>query len=113
MFGNPHFQSDFLYQTELLKAHETGLLNRFDVAFSRDQQQKRYVQHLLSENASDVASWIVRGAHIYICGARRMSEDVLSTLETILNKQVVDQNANPQQILHDMKIRKQLQLDVY
>ncbi len=113
LFGNPHFSSDFLYQTELLKAHERGQLTQFDVAFSRDQREKRYVQHLLAENASKVAAWIAAGGHIYICGARRMSESVIETLAGIIRDHSIGDTQDPDRLIRDMKIRKQLQLDVY
>ena len=83
-FGNPHFTSDFLYQTEWLRAVEEGQLHRMDVAFSRDQKEKIYVQHKLLENATDIYEWIQSGAHIYVCGdANHMAKDVHATLQQI------------------------------
>lgn len=83
-FGNPNFTSDFLYQTEWLRAVEEGQLHRMDVAFSRDQKEKIYVQHKLLENATDIYEWIQSGAHIYVCGdANHMAKDVHATLQQI------------------------------
>lgn len=80
-FGNPHFDSDFLYQTEWLQALEDGHLHRMDVAFSRDQENKIYVQDKLLENADEVFQWLQTGAHLYVCGdATRMARDVHDAL---------------------------------
>src|SRR5690606_36677615 len=64
-FGNPHFASDFLYQTEWQQALQDGGLQRLDLAFSRDQAQKVYVQDKLREQASDLFDWIQSGAYVY------------------------------------------------
>ncbi|TCT09722.1 assimilatory sulfite reductase (NADPH) flavoprotein subunit [Paralcaligenes ureilyticus] len=80
-FGNPHFTSDFLYQTEWQRALKDGDLHRLDLAFSRDQADKVYVQDKLLESAADVYNWIEAGAHVYVCGdANRMAKDVQQTL---------------------------------
>jgi sulfite reductase (NADPH) flavoprotein alpha-component len=80
-FGNPHFHSDFLYQTEWQAALRNGNLTRLDLAFSRDQEQKIYVQDKLLERATDLYDWIQSGAHIYVCGdANHMAKDVHQTL---------------------------------
>src|SRR5690606_6810073 len=76
-FGNPHFASDFLYQTEWQQALRDGSLHRLDLAFSRDQAQKVYVQDKLRERASDLFDWIQSGAYVYVCGdATHMAKDV-------------------------------------
>lgn len=83
-FGNPHRHSDFLYQTEWLQALEEGSLTRLDVAFSRDQAQKVYVQHRLREHGQAVWQWLEGGAHFYVCGdAERMAGDVQRALVEI------------------------------
>jgi sulfite reductase (NADPH) flavoprotein alpha-component len=80
-FGNPHFHSDFLYQTEWQSALRNGHLTRLDLAFSRDQENKVYVQDKLLERATDLYDWIQSGAHVYVCGdATRMAKDVHQTL---------------------------------
>jgi len=77
IFGNPHFTSDFLYQTEWQEHLGKGALTRLDVAFSRDQEAKVYVQHKILKQAKDIFSWIEDGAFIYVCGdTRRMAPDV-------------------------------------
>ena len=83
-FGNPHRHSDFLYQIEWLQALKEGTLTRLDVAFSRDQAQKVYVQHRLREHGDQVWSWLSGGAHIYVCGdAEHMAPDVHQALVEI------------------------------
>ncbi len=80
-FGDQHFVSDFLYQTELLSFFETGTLTRFNTAFSRDQKEKIYVQNRMMQQATELYDWIQNGAVIYICGAKHpMSTDVENTL---------------------------------
>ncbi len=87
-FGNPHFHSDFLYQTEWQRALEDGQLHQLDLAFSRDQQDKIYVQHRLLEKAAEVYAWIQGGAHVYVCGdATHMAKDVHQALQDIARQQ--------------------------
>ncbi|MCC6592316.1 MAG: flavodoxin domain-containing protein [Xanthomonadales bacterium] len=76
-FGHRHLQREFLYQTEWLQALKRGQLQRLSVAWSRDQPERRYVQHLLAEQARELVAWIDAGAHLYVCGdAKRMARDV-------------------------------------
>ncbi|MBF0594620.1 MAG: flavodoxin domain-containing protein, partial [Candidatus Omnitrophica bacterium] len=76
-FGNPHFATDFLYQTEWQAHLKKGLLTRMDVAFSRDQDEKIYVQHKITQQAKDVFACLEEGAYIYVCGdTKRMAPDV-------------------------------------
>lgn len=87
-FGERNFATDFLYQTELLDFLKTGVLHRLDAAFSRDQEEKIYVQHRLLENSEELFQWIEGGAYIYVCGAKTpMSFDVESTLLQIFQNQ--------------------------
>jgi sulfite reductase (NADPH) flavoprotein alpha-component len=86
-FGEQHFESDFLYQTEIQNYLQTGTLTRVDVAFSRDQKEKIYVQHKMLAKGKEFFSWIESGASIYICGAKEpMSVDVESTLLKIIEQ---------------------------
>lgn len=83
-FGNPHFRTDFLYQTEWQKALKAGALHRLDLAFSRDGAQKVYVQHRLAEQGAELWRWLQEGAHLYVCGdASRMAKDVHAALLAI------------------------------
>lgn len=85
VFGNPHFYSDFLYQTEWQQALKNGQLHRVDLAFSRDQAEKIYVQHRLIEQGRRLYEWLESGAHLYVCGdANRMAKDVHKALVAVV-----------------------------
>lgn len=87
-FGNPHRRTDFLYQLEWQQALKKGQLTHLDVAFSRDQSHKVYVQHRLLERAAELWNWIEGGAHIYLCGdAKQMAGDVQQALIGIAQEQ--------------------------
>ena len=80
-FGNRHFSQDFLYQVEWQEALRGGALHRLDLAFSRDQAQKHYVQQRLRENGRELYAWLREGAHLYVCGdATHMAKDVHEAL---------------------------------
>jgi sulfite reductase (NADPH) flavoprotein alpha-component len=84
-FGERNYTTDFLYQTEWQAHAEAGALHRIDVAFSRDQPEKIYVQHRLWERRSEIRDWLADGAHIYVCGDEKgMGRDVDETLARIL-----------------------------
>lgn len=83
-FGNPHLRSDFLYQLEWQQALKRGELSRLDVAFSRDQAEKVYVQHRLRRRGAELYAWLQQGAHLYVCGdATHMARDVHAALRDI------------------------------
>ena len=76
-FGDRQFTHDFLYQLEWQEALEDRSLTKIDVAFSRDQPEKIYVQDRISENAGELVAWLDGGAHLYVCGdAKNMARDV-------------------------------------
>ncbi len=84
-FGHRHFTHDFLYQTEMQAWRKSGLLSRLDLAFSRDQPEKIYVQDRLWQARAEVFAWIGQGAYLYVCGdAAHMARDVEATLLRIL-----------------------------
>ncbi|GAA4363298.1 assimilatory sulfite reductase (NADPH) flavoprotein subunit [Hymenobacter saemangeumensis] len=88
LFGNPHFTTDFLYQTEWQQHLKKGGLHQLSLAFSRDQAEKRYVQHALLENARDVFGWLENGAHFYVCGDKaRLGSAVLAALTQVVQQQ--------------------------
>ncbi len=85
LFGNPHARSDFLYQLEWQDALKRGELHRLDLAFSRDQAHKIYVQDKLREHGRELFSWLEGGAHLYVCGdATRMAKDVHAALLEVI-----------------------------
>ncbi|HYO51457.1 assimilatory sulfite reductase (NADPH) flavoprotein subunit [Archangium sp.] len=84
-FGEQHFRTQFLYQVEWQEAVKQGVLHRIDLAFSRDQGQKVYVQNRLREKGREVYEWLEGGAHLYVCGdAKRMAPDVDDALLDII-----------------------------
>jgi sulfite reductase (NADPH) flavoprotein alpha-component len=85
-FGDQHFTTDFLYQTEIQQWMENGILHKLDLAFSRDQQKKVYVQDKIKKHGDEFYSWLESGATVYICGAKRMSEDVEKTILEVIRK---------------------------
>lgn len=86
-FGDQHFVTDFLYQTELQNWKDSGTLSKINVAFSRDQKEKVYVQHKMLQHGAELYDWINNGASIYVCGAKEpMSADVEDTLMQIVEK---------------------------
>lgn len=87
IFGEQHRATDFLYGEEFLDYQKKGKLHRLDLAFSRDQAQKIYVQHRMEENAAELWSWLQSGAYFYVCGdAKRMAKDVHQMLINIAQK---------------------------
>jgi len=84
IFGEQHRATDFLYGEEMLDYQKKGKLHRLDLAFSRDQENKIYVQHRMLENAKEFWAWLQSGAYFYVCGdAKRMAKDVHQTLISI------------------------------
>jgi sulfite reductase (NADPH) flavoprotein alpha-component len=83
-FGNPHSATDYLYQDEIEGYIADGTLAKFDVAWSRDQKEKLYVQHLMVQNGAELWTWLSGGAAFYVCGdASRMAKDVDQALHKV------------------------------
>ncbi|GAB2780973.1 sulfite reductase (NADPH) flavoprotein alpha-component [Hymenobacter luteus] len=88
VFGNPHFTTDFLYQTEWLQHLKRGTLHQLDVAFSRDQQEKIYIQHRLLQQSRRLYDQLENGATFYVCGDKtRMAADVQRALLTVISQE--------------------------
>jgi len=113
-FGDQTFTQDFLYQVEWQNYLKSGLLTRMDVAFSRDQAEKVYVQDRLKEQASEVFAWLERGAHLYICGdANRMAKDVHQTLNEVIQEHGKLSAEQAEDYLKSLRSNKRYQKDVY
>lgn len=113
-FGNPTQAGDYLYQDELEAWHRDGVLQHLDLAFSRDQAQKVYVQHRMRERARELFAWFEGGASVYVCGdARHMAEDVQKTLLDIISQEGNLDPAAARQYLVKMRQEKRYQRDVY
>jgi sulfite reductase (NADPH) flavoprotein alpha-component len=114
LFGDQTFNEDFLYQVEWQTHLKSGLLTKLDLAFSRDQAQKIYVQDRLKENAEDVYQWLQDGAHFYVCGdANRMAKDVHTALIEIISEQGNKSLDDAEQELNELRKAKRYQRDVY
>lgn len=113
-FGDRNFACDFLYQLEWQRYRKQGHLQRFDVAFSRDQRRKVYVQDRIRENAAELLQWIERGACIYVCGdARHMANDVNEALIDALTTQSGVDRSAAEQKLKALRSAGRYQRDVY
>ena len=113
-FGDQHFTTDFLYQTEIQNWIQTGVLTKVNVAFSRDQKSKIYVQHKMLENAKAFYEWLQNGAYIYICGAKEpMSVDVENTILQIIERFGSKSSAQAIDYLNQLKEEGRFLKDVY
>lgn len=113
-FGERNFRSDFLYQVEWQELHRDGVLNRLDLAFSRDQAQKTYVQDSLRERGRDLYEWLEEGASVYVCGdAAQMAPDVHRALAEIVGQQGALDEDGAEEYLAELKRDRRYRLDVY
>ncbi|EEJ3242838.1 NADPH-dependent assimilatory sulfite reductase flavoprotein subunit [Salmonella enterica] len=113
-FGNPHFTEDFLYQVEWQRYVKEGVLSRIDMAWSRDQKEKIYVQDKLREQGAELWRWINDGAHIYVCGdARRMAADVEKALLEVIAEFGGMDLESADEYLSELRVERRYQRDVY
>ncbi|MCY8223145.1 assimilatory sulfite reductase (NADPH) flavoprotein subunit [Bacillus haynesii] len=113
-FGDQHFVTDFLYQTEWQKWLNDGVLTKMDVAFSRDTEEKVYVQHRMLEHSKELFEWLEEGAAFYVCGDKNnMAKDVQNALLEIIEKEGGKSREEAEAYLAEMKKQKRYQRDVY
>lgn len=113
-FGDQHYSYDFLYQLEWQDYLKDDSLTRLDVAFSRDQPEKVYVQDRMIERAAELYQWLQEGAHFYVCGdANRMAHDVHQALISIVENQAGISREAAEAYIEDLKKTKRYQRDVY
>ncbi|MFL5358756.1 assimilatory sulfite reductase (NADPH) flavoprotein subunit [Archangium sp.] len=113
-FGEQRFRTQFLYQTEWQEAVKKGELHRIDLAFSRDQGQKVYVQNRLLEKGREVYAWLEGGAHLYVCGdATRMAPDVHNALIDIVATHGGKSPEDAKAYLESLREQQRYQRDVY
>ncbi|XLG11836.1 assimilatory sulfite reductase (flavoprotein alpha-subunit) [Bacillus subtilis] len=113
-FGDQRFVTDFLYQTEWQNWLKDGVLTKMDVAFSRDTEEKVYVQHRMLEHSAELFEWLQEGAAVYICGdEKHMAHDVHHTLLEIIEKEGNMSREEAEAYLADMQQQKRYQRDVY
>ena len=113
-FGEQYFTKDFLYQTEIQNYVQTGVLTKIDLAFSRDQQEKIYVQHRMQQRSDELFNWIDSGASVFISGTKDpMSKDVENTLLQIIEEKGKKTREEAKQYLEQLKKEGRYEKDVY
>jgi len=113
-FGDQKYNFDFLYQLELQDHLKSGALTKLDVAFSRDQPEKVYVQHKIKAQAEEIYAWLEKGAHFYVCGdASRMANDVQEALIEVIQEQGGKTREESEAYIDALKKDKRYQRDVY
>jgi len=114
IFGDRHFVTDFLYQTDWQRWLASGTLSQMHIAFSRDTDKKIYVQHKLEENAASFYEWLEQGATIYVCGDKKsMAADVDATIHRIIERQGQKTTEQAKAFVKELKQQKRYQRDVY
>ncbi len=113
-YGDQHFTTDFLYQTDWQQWLKEGVLTRMDVAFSRDTDKKVYVQHRMLEKSKELYQWLQDGAAVYVCGdEKKMAHDVHAALIAILEQEGGLSTEEAAEYLLRMQQNKRYQRDVY
>ncbi|PIC76413.1 sulfite reductase [NADPH] flavoprotein alpha-component [Sporosarcina sp. P19] len=113
-FGDQHYVTDFYYQTEWQNYVKDGALTRLDVAFSRDTDEKVYVQHRMKQASQELYQWIEEGAVIYVCGdEQNMAKDVHATLLEILQQEGGKSLEEAEAFITQLVQEKRYQRDVY
>jgi sulfite reductase (NADPH) flavoprotein alpha-component len=113
-FGEQHFTTDFLYQTEIQNYLQTGLLANVSLAFSRDHQYKIYVQHRMAEQGNELYNWLQSGAYLFISGSKEpMSVDVENTLVRIIEQHGNKSSVEAKAYWEELKKEGRYQRDVY
>ncbi|MEM9444475.1 MAG: assimilatory sulfite reductase (NADPH) flavoprotein subunit [Verrucomicrobiota bacterium] len=113
-FGDQHYSYDFLYQLEWQDYLKDGYLTKLDLAFSRDQKHKVYVQNRMEQQAKEIYDWLENGAHFYVCGdAQRMAGDVHDMLINIVSKVGEKPFEDAISYVKDLQKSKRYQRDVY
>ncbi|MGM0877992.1 MAG: hypothetical protein ACQEWV_25515 [Bacillota bacterium] len=109
-----HAASDFLYQEELEQYQKDGVLTRLETAFSRDTEQKVYVQHRMLENSKELFEWLENGAYFYVCGDKQyMAKDVHNAVISVIEKEGKMTHEEAEAYLNEMRKQRRYQRDVY
>ncbi|WP_427921509.1 diflavin oxidoreductase [Streptomyces sp. cg40] len=113
-FGDRHRETDFVYEDELGELRQRGVLTELDLAFSRDQAEKVYVQTRMRERSRELYAWLEDGAHVYVCGdASRMAKDVEAALLAVVAEQRGRGDDDAAEYLADLRRAKRYVRDVY
>ncbi|MEJ2620623.1 MAG: assimilatory sulfite reductase (NADPH) flavoprotein subunit [Candidatus Thiodiazotropha sp.] len=113
VFGNRHFHRDFLYQTDWLDYRKSGLLERISLAFSRDRQERAYVQARLYEEGAELYHWLQEGAHLYLCGGVEMARGVHQSLLDVAQTHGGHNEASAAEYIESLRTQGRYQRDVY
>jgi len=113
-FGDQHFITDFLYQSEIQSWLETGALTKVDIAFSRDHHEKIYVQHKIIKNGLEFFEWLEKGSYVYVCGAKTpMSSDVEDAIVQVVEQFGERTKEEAQKYVEELKELGRYLVDVY
>ncbi|OKP86935.1 sulfite reductase [NADPH] flavoprotein alpha-component [Paenibacillus helianthi] len=113
-YGDRHFVTDFLYQTDWQRMLKDGVLNKLDVAFSRDTEEKVYVQHRILEHSQELYAWLQEGAHVYVCGdEKHMAHDVHAALISVIQEEGGLSPEAAAAYLDNLQQEQRYQRDVY
>ena len=113
-FGDRNAATDFIYQDELESMLNDGLLTRLDVAFSRDQQEKVYVQDKMREHGAELFAWLQQGGYFFVCGdAYHMAKDVDKALLQVIAEQGGLSEQQAVDYVNQLKKDKRYVRDVY
>ncbi|WP_289054471.1 diflavin oxidoreductase [Carboxylicivirga marina] len=114
MFGERNSQSDFLYKDDLTDLQNKGMLHELNTAFSRDQNEKIYVSHIIEERAANLLDWIENGAVVYVCGSKdKLAASVRNSFVKILSNHHGINSDEAKRRLEQLKANKQFQEEVY
>lgn len=113
-YGDRHFVTDFLYQTDWQRMLNDGVLTKMDVAFSRDTEEKVYVQHRMLEHAAELYKWLQEGAHVYVCGdEKHMAHDVHAALLSVVQSEGGMSEEAAAAYVAELQEQNRYQRDVY
>ncbi|XID93690.1 assimilatory sulfite reductase (NADPH) flavoprotein subunit [Paenibacillaceae bacterium WGS1546] len=113
-YGDQHFSTDFLYQVDWQRWLKEGVLTRMDVAFSRDTDEKVYVQHRMLEHAKELYQWLEEGAYVYVCGdEKKMAHDVHKAFLDLLVQEGGMAPESAAEYMARLQQQKRYQRDVY
>ncbi len=113
-FGDRTYTHDFLYQLDWQDFHADGVLDRLDLAFSRDQPEKIYVQQRLWEQRADLYAWLEEGANVYVCGDEKaMAKDVDAMLHKVVRDQSGRSDEDAADYVSALKKNRRYQRDIY
>lgn len=114
IFGDRNSKTDFIYQDEIEAMQQSGVIDRLDLAFSRDQAEKIYVQDRMTENGKELFNWLENGAYFFICGdAYRMAKDVDKVLHDIIEEHGQLSSEQAAEYINQLKKQKRYVRDVY